>query len=1454
MRKLTSFWSLVCVATLSLTAACGDDDTNQDAGDTSADVEDTGGTDTTPDPDTNVDTTAGDAIEDSSPDTSGPTDTGAPDVEEDTIHLLDVPNPIEIEVQQGDRCDSLSTAATFPFPWTESDNTVNYNNSASYWFGDNCDDSATGSDEYGIVSPDTVYAITPSIDTALVVTVVGDHDLGLTVTRTCGDSINACVDQSNFIGAGLAETVTFEAVADTTYYVHIDGSDSPPLTGMYTITVARAETCDDGVDNDGDGDVDCADSDCADRTDCDESSYGASACLPSDGVDDDDDGLTDCADPDCAQQPACDEGNTGLYPGGCSPTDGTDDDGDGLLDCRDPDCAGVPACNEANTALYPNGCSPSDPTDDDGDGLLNCADPDCAATPACNESNAALYPNGCTNGTDDDGDGVADCADADCADDPGCVGQGDSCADPLPLVLGTAVSADTGDFSPLYGIDPGNCLGANADLGGGPGVGPADVVYAFTPPATSKYTFSLTQSASFDNILYIVTDCDDIPSTCIAGRDLLIGDQEITIELVAGVTYFAIVDGYDSTGTTNTGTFALSVQDANPASAELICDDGLDNETPADGDTDCNDVDCTWDSACSEQCTDGIDNDLDANTDCADSDCFEHPNCNEAAGGAAACTDGADNDGNGLADCFDATCAGTAACPVPLGTDCADPIEVTAVPSSYTTDTCSYTDSFAVGAGVGCEQQSATTVGKDLIFKFTAPAPGDYAVISDDIAWDSIINVIDGSGGCPASPLASCLGGADFDPIAVSFTATAAGQTFYAIVDGWGDDCGPVKVDFVETQPETGNCTDGLDNNIDGNIDCGDPQCAGDIACNEALIAPGVSCSDGIDNDGDNDIDCADDQCLLADPIGCGVAPGDLCATAIPVSSLPFTQTYDTCTLNNFFNATGGGSGCAPNANFSNAPDIVFEFTAPQAGAYEVAFDNDAWDGIVNVVSGGVGCSIGSFNTCVGGADLGTPPTVSFTAAAGETFYVIGDGASNACGPVTVTIANAAPELGNCADGVDNDLDGDTDCDDAECDAASACNESLSGVGACSDSIDNDNDGLTDCDDVNCKVSSPSTCPTTTGDICQNPITASAAPFTTTLDTCGFTDAFVADGDGSCAANFDGSTAPDILVQYVAPAAGNYAAQLSNSTFGALINVLDGSLGCPSRHVESCVSGDSTGLSLTATFTATSPGDIFYVIVDGSVAGCGTADLDIFPVTATETSCTDGLDNDNDGSSDCSDSDCSTVAACDESSVANGCTDGADNDSDGATDCDDADCASVVACNEFLAGANACSDGTDNDGDQLTDCQDPNCKASPLAGCNPPQGDICSAPIPITTLPYTGTVDTCGFGADHSISANGGCIFHPGTQDVVFSYTPTFTGSVSVTVTAVGLPLGDLLVNVSNECVEQGVLPSCLAAADSFPSDPETAIASVTAGVPIYIYTADWNGCTEVQVDVVALP
>lgn len=69
-----------------------------------------------------------------------------------------------------------------------------------------------------------------------------------------------------------------------------------------------------------------------------------------------------------------------------------------------------------------------------------------------------------------------------------------------------------------------------------------------------------------------------------------------------------------------------------------------------------------------------------------------------------------------------------------------------------------------------------------------------------------------------------------------------------------------VKTLTNEQEETETNCTDGVDNDLDGDIDCDDSDCAGNPACS-VLPQEEDNCTDGIDNDGDSLIDCDDIDC-----------------------------------------------------------------------------------------------------------------------------------------------------------------------------------------------------------------------------------------------------------------------------------------------------------------------------------------------------------------------------------------------------------------------------------------------------------------------------------------------------------------------------------------------------------------------------------------------------------------
>jgi hypothetical protein len=72
------------------------------------------------------------------------------------------------------------------------------------------------------------------------------------------------------------------------------------------------------------------------------------------------------------------------------------------------------------------------------------------------------------------------------------------------------------------------------------------------------------------------------------------------------------------------------------------------------------------------------------------------------------------------------------------------------------------------------------------------------------------------------------------------------------------------------------------------------------------------------------------------------------------------------------------------------------------------------------------------------------------------------------------------------------------------------------------------------------------------------------------------------------------------------------------------------------------------------------------------------------------------------------------AAGCPDSGQERNCTDGIDNDNNGSTDCDDTQCMGDPAC---AGDSEICNDTVDNDGDGLIDCDDPGCLSA--AECDP---------------------------------------------------------------------------------------------------------------------------------------
>jgi hypothetical protein len=222
------------------------------------------------------------------------------------------------------------------------------------------------------------------------------------------------------------------------------------------------------------------------------------------------------------------------------------------------------------------------------------------------------------------------------------------------------------------------------------------------------------------------------------------------------------------------------------------------------------------------------------------------------------------------------------------------------------------------------------------------------------------------------------------------------------------------------------DCSDGLDNDGDGNVDCLDPDCLWQPRCSE-------DCEDGQDNDFDGLIDCLDPDCGPECPEDCedgqdndfdGFVDCDDhdCAKGCPEDCTDGVDNNLNTRIDCQDSDCWGHEACDEDCSdgVDNDEDTLTDCQDPECRLYEDCIE-DCSDGVDNDEDG--------LTDCEDWTDCRTDPNCA--------------------------------EL--CDDGVDNDYDGITDCWDSDCAGSPLCLES------CSDGRDNDLDGLVDCEDADCQ-------------------------------------------------------------------------------------------------------------------------------------------------------------------------------------------------------------------------------------------------------------------------------------------------------------------------------------------------------------------------------------------------
>ncbi|TRW24285.1 T9SS type B sorting domain-containing protein [Flavobacterium zepuense] len=130
----------------------------------------------------------------------------------------------------------------------------------------------------------------------------------------------------------------------------------------------------------------------------------------------------------------------------------------------------------------------------------------------------------------------------------------------------------------------------------------------------------------------------------------------------------------------------------------------------------------------------------------------------------------------------------------------------------------------------------------------------------------------------------------------------------------------------------------------------------------------------------------------------------------------------------------------------------------------------------------------------------------------------------------------------------------------------------------------------------------------------------------------------------------------------------------------------------------------------------------------------------------------------------------------------------------------------------------------------------------PFNFCTVALGESCAAPIVVGALPYTTTNDTNNFSDNPAIEGSPGATgcgttsSYLGGNDVVYAYTPTTTGIITITMSPTATWSG---VFVYDDCADIGV--SCIGGVGSSDTSIRTIPnLSVTAGTTYYIVISTW--------------
>jgi len=436
-----------------------------------------------------------------------------------------------------------------------------------------------------------------------------------------------------------------------------------------------------------------------------------------------------------------------------------------------------------------------------------------------------------------------------------------------------------------------------------------------------------------------------------------------------------------------------------PCSAKLeICNNGVDDN--CNNMIDCQDPGCFGDRACLkvgvEICNNGVDDDFDGYTDCADPDCATSPSCKPVMG-TEICDNGRDDNGDGLVDCSDPQCTKFPAC---LAVKCTIDVQFGVIAPQNAMVTRTMNTAGSPNAYQTCVQGG----GHGRVGEFTLNQTTDVKL--DFMQATGAAHVVSlfraGANQACDQNLVDCQQFGQAPSATHTYPGLTAG-VYRIIVESYPNAEGSTTVTLSTGTTTRGPeiCNNGIDDDMNGLVDCADNACVKSPLCTGSECTP------------DNIV-------------------GALVAGA-PAKMI----TVNTATSTNRYQVTCAGQ--------STGADRTVEFTLPVASTIDVVFNQGGNHvfGLFPLPAIGLACDDNQKDCLNPGMPAGEFAVSGLPA--GQYLLIVKATSPQQTGLVSMRLSVPSPGRGVeiCNNMVDDDGDGLIDCMDPDCFGVGNCTGSV---------------------------------------------------------------------------------------------------------------------------------------------------------------------------------------------------------------------------------------------------------------------------------------------------------------------------------------------------------------------------------------------------------------------------